>query len=199
MHRPNLVVPSLLISLLVAACGDDAGSQPASAAPASTQAPASVEPPGCERSEALEADFSGKDPGDWAGPGVDPATGAPRDPGEGGYVVATTRLNLSTDGAELFSKHVGAILGEIQKQPGFVAYQVGLSSKCNVARTLSVWKDEESLYAFVTGPAHKAAMNDTSKMSRGYSNTTHFKVSQASEISWSAAARAIAGDDGPFY
>jgi heme-degrading monooxygenase HmoA len=130
---------------------------------------------------------------------VDPTTKKLPEPGAGGYVVATTRLNMLPEGQKLFSKHVGAILGAFEQQPGLVGYQVGFSEKCGVARTLSVWKDEESLYAFVTGGAHKAAMDDTSKMSRGLSNTTHFPVSTTADITWNAAARAIAEDDGPFY
>ena len=194
MHRIALLASACLLL----ACSEDSTAAPA-AAPAGTSTAASAEPPGCERSGELEADFSaGADLTTWSGPGVDPKTGALLPPEGGTYVVATTRLNLRADGAELFSKHVGAIFGELSSQPGFVASQTGFSEKCGVARTLSVWKDEESLYAFVTGKAHQAAINDTAKMSRGLSNTTHFDA-RVEDISWQAAARAIGEDDGPFY
>jgi hypothetical protein len=187
-------------ALLLLACSDDSKGVTPASAPAGTTTSASAEPPGCERSAELEDDFAtGGDLNAWEGPGVDPKTKALPEPEAGGYVVATTRLNLLPEGQKLFSKHVGAILGELQKQPGFVAYQTGFSEKCGVARTLTVWKDEESLYAFVTGPAHKAAIDDTSKMSRGLSNTTHFAATRAADATWTAAAQAIAADDGPFY
>lgn len=195
MNRTTLL-PALCLLL---ACSEDTSS-PSPSGASTTSANASIEPPGCERSTALEADFStGAGLDEWQGPGADPVTKKLLEPDADGYVVATTRLNMRPEGSQLFSKHVGAIFGEIQKQPGFVAFQTGFSDKCGIARTLSVWKDEESLYTFVASGAHKAAMNETSKMSRGLSNTTHFKVSKAADASWSAAARAIGEDDGPFY
>lgn len=189
---------SLLIAcLLLAACSSDEGS--------STPTPDPVEPPGCERTDALEADFAtgtaaGPTPlGFWMGPGADPATGALAEPDAAGYVVATTRLNLRAGSDELFGQHIGAISAQLAQQPGFVALQVGSSPRCGVARTLSVWRDEESLYGFVASGAHKAAIDDTARLSRGLSNTTHFAAARAAEASWSSAARAIARDDGPFY
>ncbi|MCU0656543.1 MAG: antibiotic biosynthesis monooxygenase [Polyangiaceae bacterium] len=189
--------PLVLAALTLLACSEESSTTPAPT-PASTgdTSKAAVEPPGCERSTALEPDLAFTD---WVGPAVDPKTGKLALPEGSGYLVATTRLNLRKDGQELFGKHIGAIFTTIEQQPGFLAFQTGISDRCGVARTLSVWKDEESLYGFVTSGAHKAAIDDTPKMSRGLSNTTHFPATSAAEVSWTRAAQAIGEDDGPFY
>jgi heme-degrading monooxygenase HmoA len=55
---------------------------------------------------------------------------------------------------------------------GFVAFSTTESSSCATMRTLTVWQSEEDLLAFVTSPAHVAAMSEVSELSRGSSNTT---------------------------
>jgi heme-degrading monooxygenase HmoA len=113
-----------------------------------------------------------------SGPGVDPATGklAP-----GTYLLSSTYLRLSTDAAaqKTFQAAFKAISDTLPTQPGLIAWQVATSSECLTARTLSVWKDDASMYGFAGGPAHADAVAKIGTISRGGSVVTHWSGTEA--------------------
>jgi hypothetical protein len=104
----------------------------------------------------------------FAGPGYDATMGGLQAPVQATYVASTTvLLQSTTDAAKqmLFGQLVPPIITDVQKAPGFIGFQLGLSSKCHYARTLTVWKDMDSMMAFVMSPNHVNAMSHASQAS----------------------------------
>jgi hypothetical protein len=142
----------------------------------------------------LEPDF--EPDSDLEGPGVGSDGKLPK----GRYVYSSTYLaiRLSTEAFKKFSKVNGPISDALESQPGLVAHQTGLSLDCYAARTLAVWKDEESMVQFVVGPAHGDAMQAIGEISRGKSIVTHWEDDENAG-NWTRAVEMISLDEGPFY
>lgn len=178
-----------LLSLVCAlsACGDDddEGNKgaPPGPAPNAACAPEKIE------TDLMSAPF--------AGPGVDPATkalaltpgttyvvsstyGVPK-PGEGGASVS-----------DRYQQLFGAVQTELEAQPGLVAYQLASSPGCGSGRTLAVWKSEADMYAFVTAPAHLAAMNAVGEVLQPNYAVTHWSASSPEAITFAEGVRQIA-------
>lgn len=119
----------------------------------------------------LESDL--RTTGALSGKGVDPGTGALK---AGHYVISSTYLKLATSpaGQKAFREVMEGIASSIDTQPGLEASLLTTSAECLSARTLSVWKDEASMYAFVGSPAHVRAMTRAQEMSRGGGGVTHW-------------------------
>lgn len=119
----------------------------------------------------------------------------------GQYVISTTYLRLPHTKSALkrFNELVAPMTDELKAQQGLVRVTTRLSSSCNTARTLSVWKSELEMYRFVSGPSHAKAMGAVTQVSRGGSVTTHWAGSQA-DATWQKATQMLAADtDGPVY
>lgn len=151
-----------------------------------------TEDPACA-AEGLESDLR---PSPLQGSAVD-ANGALM---AGQYVFSTTRLKLRFTPAagQRFNELMGPISTALASQPGLLAQSVATSTRCNVARTLTVWRDEASMYAFVSSSSHTAAMAAVSEVSRGGSRTTHWSGAQ-SQGSWEFAAQSLVASAGPTY
>ncbi len=193
----NMLRTTLTLALLaLAACTSETGGGTSGPAPG----PNDIDPPGiagCKRS-VLEADFSPFGP--MSGAGVDPATGA-LGPLPAGAVASSTYLALAPGDTvnKRFSELMGPIMKEIATQPGLIGWQLAASSSCGSARTLTVWKDEASMLAFVMGPAHSTAMASAHEVSRGGSVVTSWEPKSAAEVSWESAAKQLATTYGPYY
>lgn len=146
--------------LVLAGCGGCGGSGNSG----SPDMALAVDP--CSRG-VLESDLK---PSPWQGPGVD-ANGNVT-PGQ--YVVSTTYAQLKPDAMPEFMQVLGPIQTALKTQPGLVAARMGLSATCGSGRTLAVWADEASMYNFVFGPAHSAAVGKIGDISRGGGAVTHF-------------------------
>lgn len=119
----------------------------------------------------------------------------------GQYVITTTYLRLPHKKSALkrFSELVSPMTDELKTHQGLVRVTTRLSTSCNTARTLSVWKSELDMYRFVNGASHAKAMAAVSQVSRGGSVTTHWLGSQA-DATWQTATQKLAADtDGPTY
>jgi quinol monooxygenase YgiN len=116
---------------------------------------------------------------------ISPLTGAGVDASgtiaPGPYLLSSTflRLSTTTTGQQAFQSAFKGISETLASQPGLVAYQVATSNECLTARTLSVWKDDASMYGFVGSPAHAHAMAEMSKISRGGGVVTHWSGTEA--------------------
>jgi heme-degrading monooxygenase HmoA len=147
----------------------------------------------------LEPDFA------WAysaGPGWDAEAGALKPDLQGPFVVATTWLNQKTTPEALarFGELMGPVVGALQAQPGLLVVRLGQSSRCGTARTLTVWEDEASMYRFVVGEGHMAAIQAVDEVSRGGSATTHWEETDpAQAASPDKALSQLAAYEGPFY
>ena len=185
------------LGMMLSACGSDADPGLGPLADAATQdmpaGDAGVDEPleGCERGT-LEDDF-GAQP--LMGPGV--VNGA-LEPGS--YLFSTTYLRLRREPAAQmrFGQLMEPILADLMSRDGLVAFSLGGSDACGVARTLTVWRDDSAMLGFVTSAAHGAAVRSVSEVSRGGSLVTHWAGSEG-EGSWQRAANKAGLDDGPFY
>jgi hypothetical protein len=148
----------------------------------------------CVRST-LEGDL--KLIGALSGPDVDPATGALK---PGSYLVSSTYLKLATDakGQKAFQDSMKGINAAIPNYPGLSAYQLATSDSCVTARTLSVWKDEASMYRFVGVEAHANAIALIELISRGGSVVTHWADTEAG-ATFEKAVQQLAVEVGPFF
>lgn len=147
----------------------------------------------------LEADL-GASP--LAGVIVNPETGEVTMPEDGSEVlVAMTYLRLQGTEASSarFDEVMGGILGSLGQSEGLLASSLAVSDRCGTARTMTVWKDQASMMAFVISDAHSAAMSAVSEISRGGSITQHFQTSSAADIDWAAAAAKFVDHNGPQY
>jgi heme-degrading monooxygenase HmoA len=119
----------------------------------------------------------------------------------GQYLITTTylRLPLSKKAMARFSELSAPIDADLRANAGLVRVTARLSTACNTARTLTVWKSEADMMKFVTSPSHAKAMAGTPEVSRGGSITTHWMDSEAG-ATWAKAAQSLGADnDGPIY
>lgn len=141
----------------------------------------------------LEADLDQSAP--FVGPGlVDGALPSGR------YLMAATYLQgkPTQQAMSLFQSLVDPITRALPTTDGLIGARFANSSNCLTARTLSVWKDEASMYRFVASPAHAAAMAKTSELSRGGSVTTHWADTEAG-ATFEKAAEQLEADEGPLH
>ena len=140
----------------------------------------------------IEGDLEGAFP--RMGPGVDPVTGELAEPGPEGYVVSSTwGVELDDPAArERFQEHMNAIIPELLGNPGLVALELGSSESCRSGRTLAVWRDLGSMYAFVGSAPHSAAIAEVGELTQPGFVVTHWTASTAAEASWESAAEHLA-------
>lgn len=130
------------------------------------------------------------------GPAVD-ANGALA---AGQYVFSTTQLRMKSTAAaaQRFNEVMGGIGAALETQPGLLAHSVATSTRCNTARTLTVWRDEAAMYAFSSGGPHANAVAAVSEISRGGSRVTHWN-GPATDATWDNAALTLTASTGPSY
>jgi hypothetical protein len=119
----------------------------------------------------------------------------------GQYIVSTTYLRLPHKQSALrrFRELSEPMDADLRANAGLLQVTTRLSSACNTARTLTVWKTEADMYRFVASPSHAKAMAAVSEVSRGNSVTTHWSA-DASGATWAKATLMLAADtDGPIY
>ena len=133
--------------------------------------------------------------GGWQGPGVQADGGLPATDA----VVSTTFLALEPDATTqaLFRSLFAPIGTDLTTRDGLVAYQVFTSGRCMTARTISVWKDQASMYTFVGGTAHAAAVAKIGTLSRGGTAVTHWSA-RASDVTLDDSINRIGAVDAPF-
>ncbi|UJR78946.1 antibiotic biosynthesis monooxygenase [Sandaracinus amylolyticus] len=183
MHRRTSAILILAAILLFPAC--DTGS-PADASSADDAGACS---PGVLEAD-LESAFG------LVGPGVDPETGALAPPGPEGYIVSSTYGQAQpTPAAQArFGELIGDIVPELMNNPGVVAFELRSSASCGSGRTLAIWRDAASMYAFVASTPHTTAMAEADQVTMPGFRTTHWMAHDLAETSWSAAAEHVAAD-----
>jgi hypothetical protein len=129
----------------------------------------------------------------FSGPGYDATKGGLQPPLQATYVAATTVLLQSTDPAKqmLFGQLVPPIVADVGKMPGFIGMQIGLSTKCRYARTLTVWKDMTSMMNFVMSPNHAKAMPQAAEASDGAATTNWELAAGDFPPTWAMARQQI--------
>lgn len=102
----------------------------------------------------------------WMGPAFDPATGALLEPLPAGHVEAVVNgwLDRGEEATALRVEHATIVVSDLFTREGFLGFQAVESIECDFSFSHSLWRDEASMYAFVTGPAHAKAMSLSSRM-----------------------------------
>lgn len=193
-----------LICLAFVACSDSDDDEAVPSTAESTSAESNEDPEtgtvdgalNCTRQQ-LESDF-GSEP--LIGPGVDPETGQLLAQGEP-FVVSTTYLALqgTPEAQQLFGELVEAITEDMATRDGLLAVSTGFSRECGTARTLTAWRDEEAMQAFVLGEAHIAAITAVAQVSRGGSVVMSWAESDATQVSWTQVVPRLANHTGSVY
>lgn len=143
----------------------------------------------------LDALYDCVDPGlvearPLSGPGFDPATGLVD--AQDSYVVSTTQILPIPEHNDRFLALVADVGDQLESQPGLVAYALAVEPTCGFARTMSVWRDETSMLAFVGSGAHADAMTQTFEVGVT-GRVTHFvATAEQMPISWELAIASIA-------
>ena len=120
-------------------------------------------------------------------------------PPTGDVWISTTYLALTPDpkGQAIFRSLMTDMIRVLPSTPGLVSFRFATSEACLSARTLAVWRDEESLEAFVRSQEHHAAMRQTNTLSRGSSTFTRW-LGPIQSAEWARAAQELATQDGPY-
>jgi len=119
----------------------------------------------------------------FMGPAFDPETGALVEPLPAGHIVATTvgwpkPAQADFDAVSEASNRV--ITEQLFTQDGMLGGSFGLSAQCNSARTLTIWRDEDALMAFVFSGVH-FEMASTKLIHTQAWETTHWTGAATSE------------------
>ena len=139
----------------------------------------------------VEDDLSSAGP--FAGPGYDPNSGF-TEPRQAQYIAHATVIRMSPDPAkqQAFGMYVQAIVQRLRQSPGLIGFQLASSNKCGTGRTLGVWKDTASMYAFVGSPEHEAAIQAIHDFATGGAFTHWTLSADEVPISWSTAMDKLA-------
>lgn len=78
----------------------------------------------------------------------------------GAVVVAITEAQLGDDraGRRAFWRHVDLVTATLREQPGFIGVSLRREILGDTTWTMTVWRDEESLDAFVRSDTHQEAI-----------------------------------------
>lgn len=184
---------TLAAILILAACPGDPGDDDSTSAGDTTEVGSTTEAGGTTEDDGTtaapvacvaddEAEFVA-----FKGPGYDPENGGLQPPLQAEYVASTTVLVLRPEKEEDFVAVAAAMFPALEANPGLVGWSLGGSLKCNTRRTLTVWRDEEAMMAFVLSPEHQAGMSRAYELSeRG--TVTAWTVAQAEvPVAWADA------------
>jgi heme-degrading monooxygenase HmoA len=186
MHRkvsssPRAALATLAL-LLLPACTDDE--------PSDTAAPVGHELTGGEVFTCSDGDLTAQP---FSGPGYDAEAGAILAPVQETYLASSTLIAVKADEASMksFLQITAPMIGQLPEQDGLVGFTVGLSSKCRYGRTITVWKTEEAMMAFVGSDAHLAAMAQGPSVSEGGVVTSWEATAAEVPVTWEVARQKV--------
>ena len=126
------------------------------------------------------------------GPGYDPSMGGLIAPLQDTYIVSSTQVLVKPEAGADFNELVGQVIAEIEASEGMVAYSLANDTNCGFARTMSVWRDAESMVAFATSDAHANAVARTNEVAIT-GKVTHWAVAaDAFPPTWDTAREELA-------
>lgn len=97
------------------------------------------------------------------GPGYDPAMGGLVDPQET-YIVSATQILVRPEKQQQFFEVASAVSAELDQSEGMVAYALAIEPTCGFSRTISVYRSEEAMIAFVASEAHSMAIEQSAEL-----------------------------------
>lgn len=186
-HRTMFSLLALMLCLLPACFGGDEPDEKED-----------KEPPVSQLDTCDEHDFA---PSGWIGPGVG-EDGKLLEPASSYVMAGTAGLPRASEADQVnFDMHNTAILEDILTREGFVAANLGGSTVCNTGRTMSLWRDHDSMMKFVLGDAHLAAMTEVSDILQESktSNWTFEPDAQGNFPTWETYAEHMDEVDATIY
>ena len=94
--------------------------------------------------------------------------------------MSTTQIILLDDEAAIgqFDMLVGNVIPQLMATEGLVGMSFAGEDACGSQRTLSIWEDTASMYAFTSSGAHAEAMAMTTEVSAA-GRVTHWEIDAA--------------------
>ncbi|MGN9796409.1 DUF3291 domain-containing protein [Streptomyces sp. NPDC054847] len=118
----------------------------------------------------------------WTGPAIDPGTGLLRGPLPDRYLISASSGWPKPDAEETTADMIQVLIQEGWEKYGMLAATFAYSERCwNSAKGLSIWKDEESMRAFVASAEHMAAMRKTKKVMYAW-ESTHWVATETARL-----------------
>lgn len=113
----------------------------------------------------------------FGGPGYNASQGGLLQPPQDRYIASTTLISPKPDEASQarFFELMAPIFQLLATHDGLIGFQVASSDACGYDRTMSVWRDEEAMMAFVMSDAHVAAMGEAATISTA-AVVTHWEI-----------------------
>jgi quinol monooxygenase YgiN len=127
-----------------------------------------------------------------SGPGIDPDTGAFLEPLQENYVLHVTQILPKPEQLSQFLELSGGVIEEIAQTEGLVGFSLAQEPNCGFFYTMGVWRDEQSIFAFVASDAHALAMTKTSEVSITGRTTSWMAPASEMPLTWEMAKAAIA-------
>jgi len=127
-----------------------------------------------------------------SGPGIDPETGALLEPLQDDYVLHTTQILVMPDQLEPFFALNMPIFEQLAQTDGLIGFALATEPTCGFSRTMGVWRDEQSLLAFVGSGAHAQAMARAREVSITGRTTSWVVTADQLPLTWEMALAAIA-------
>jgi heme-degrading monooxygenase HmoA len=106
----------------------------------------------------------------WIGPAFDAETGQLLEPLPEGHVEAVAQgWRIYTDEAQaLRVEHGQKVLTDLLARDGFLGFESVESAECDISIAHSLWRDEASMFAFVTTAPHATARAAARTMHRAF-------------------------------
>lgn len=113
---------------------------------------------------------------------------------KGDFIAVTTHMKVrmqSQEGMGAFQQVMKALQQAMPKAQGLLASSFSFSQKCGYARTLTIWKDYDSMMTFVVAKEHADAMIKAPKIASHF-RTMHWSGGQKEwPVNWDDAKRRL--------
>ena len=126
------------------------------------------------------------------GPGIDPETGAFLEPLQESYVLHVTQILPKPEQLSQFLELSQGVLQGMGETQGLVGFGLAQDPNCGFFYTMGVWRDQQSIFAFVASDAHALAMSKTSEISITGRTTSWEAPASEMPLTWDMAKAALA-------
>lgn len=122
----------------------------------------------------------------WQGPAFDPETGALLEPLPAGHVeaVVTGWRIYEPEAAALRTEHATHVAADVFTRDGLLGFEALESTQCDISMSHTLWRDEASLFAFVTATPHTTAMTSGSRMHHAFAGAHWTGEARATAPTW---------------
>lgn len=129
----------------------------------------------------------------FEGPGFDSDRGVTlKGVGDTVIVGLTTASVKDGDDHNLFHERADAVFESLDKQEGFIAYSARQTLDGSRVWTMTAWRDEDALWAFVASPVHTNAINDAYDTMNSSTFATIEVPTKDLPLSWDKALELLA-------